>query len=290
MSETIFDCPRQPEAVIASLQNERLPHGWESRLLERSFQLNIKDERGRLEISGSIAPHLAGSRIVIRSWRILGAYNYVFAIIWLIGLAAIFAPMLKPGELTAGRLFILLFFLAVPWAVDKGNQRAVLREFKGICCGGESPGRPGKNSPAHAITNAGDGMQTGIVLDSPLAPGQVVERLKASASRSWPLTFDGPSFFMLLPVLKVSGRVEAGRTGSRVPLAFSLSRGNRLLLALWSVFMIAVIAVLFFVPDLIEGGAAAFNLAAAAVMLLGPWGNLLWQRQRAIRRIRKIIG
>lgn len=290
MSETVFDCPRRPEAVIASLQNERLPHGWESRLQERSFELSIKDERGRLGISGSLAPHLAGSRIAFRCWRVLGPFDYAFALIWLIGLAAIFAPMLKPGELTAGRLFILLFFLAVPWAVNKGNQRIVLREFKRICCGGESPARSGVNAPADAGTNAGEGMQAGIVLDSPLGPGQVVERLKASVSRSWPLTFDGPSFFMLLPVLKVSGKVEAGRTGSRVPLVFVLSRGNRLLLALWSVFMIAVIASLFFLPDLIEGGPAAFNLAAAAVMLLGPWGNLLWQRQRTIRKIRKIIG
>ncbi len=290
MSETVFDCPRQPEAVIASLQNERLPHGWESRLLERSFELNIKDERGRLEISGSLAPHLAGSRIVFRSRRILGAFDYVFTIIWLIGLAAIFAPMLKPGELTAGRLFILLFFLAVPWAVNKGNQRVVLREFKKICCGGESPARSGENAPAYAGTNAGEGMQAGIVLDSPHDPGQVVARLKASASRSWPFTFEGPAFFMLLPTGKVMGRVEAGRMGSRVPLVFFLSRGNRLLLSLWSVFVIAMIAVLFFVPDLIEGGPAAFNLAAAAIMLLGPWGNLLWQRRRTIRKIRKIIG
>jgi len=290
MSETIFDCPRQPEAVIASLQNDRLPHGWVSCLQERGFQLSIKDERGRLEISGSLAPHLAGSRIVFRSRRILGTYDFVFAFIWLIGLLAIFSPVLKPGELTAGRLFILLFFLAVPWAVNMGNQRAVLREFARICSGGESPGRSKKNASPHAPSDDIDRMKAGIVLDSPLGPSQIVERLKASASRSWPLIFDGRAFFMLLPAVKVLGKVEAARMGSRVPLVFALSRSNQLLLSLWSIFVIIMIASLFFVPDLIEGGPSAFNLSVSAIMLLGPWVNLLWQRRRTIRKIKKVMG
>lgn len=272
---------------MESLQNERLPHGWVSRQRELHFQLRINDERGRLEIDGSVAPHAAGCRIEFISKRVRRLYENIFSIVWLLGLLYIIFPALSAKVPPILIVLAFCFFLAFPFAVNAMNQRSLLLEFKNICFGGMDL-KGTRNGLTHPVAAGQAGK--GTTLTSPFGLEQITEKLRASASESLPITFDGPLFFMRLPATEVVGKVDAGRMGSRVSLFFNLRRRNQLLLALYSIFVVIVLASLFLAPDVIEGGPCAFNLTASAVMLLGPWGIITLERWRTLRKIRKIIG